>query len=99
MSPFIACSVVYLVRLKETRENLAMKKISKHRVNMQQQLIPLEQDFADPFVAGLYSTFQTEVIFFVANADTSYRALFGKLNRVSIYGTVDPTNSLDVQSG
>lgn len=54
---------MYLVHLSEKREYFAMKKISKQRVNMQQQLIPLEHDVADPFVAGLYSTFQTEVTF------------------------------------
>ena len=58
---------VYLVRHKETRKRFAMKKVSKHRMVMKKQVqqVFYERDilsFADnPFVVGLWCTFQTKV--------------------------------------
>ncbi len=58
---------VYLVRHKETRKRFAMKKVSKHRMVMKKQVqqVFYERDilsFAEnPFVVGLWCTFQTKV--------------------------------------
>ena len=60
-------SAVYLVRHKDTRKRFAMKKISKHRMVMKKQVeqVFYERDiltFAEnPFVVGLWCTFQTKV--------------------------------------
>ena len=60
-------SAVYLVRHKATRKRFAMKKISKHRMVMKKQVeqVFYERDiltFAEnPFVVGLWCTFQTKV--------------------------------------
>ncbi len=62
---YIFCSAVYLVRLREAEEHFVMKKTAKHHLTMKkliQQPQPLEQNIADdPFVARVFSTFQTEV--------------------------------------
>lgn len=60
---------VYLVRHKETRKRFAMKKVNKHRMVMKKQVqqVYYERDilsFAEnPFVVGLWCTFQTKVSF------------------------------------
>ena len=67
VSPPPLFSAVYLVRHKDTRKRFAMKKISKHRMVMKKQVeqVFYERDiltFAEnPFVVGLWCTFQTKV--------------------------------------
>lgn len=66
-------SAVYLVRHKDTRKRFAMKKISKHRMVMKKQVeqVFYERDiltFAEnPFVVGLWCTFQTKVLYISEN--------------------------------
>lgn len=60
-------SAVYLVRHTDTRKRFAMKKVSKHHMVMKKQVqqVFYERDiltFAEnPFVVGLWCTFQTKV--------------------------------------
>ena len=60
-------SAVYLVRHKDTRKRFAMKKVSKHRMVMKKQVqqVFFERDILafseNPFVVGLWCTFQTKV--------------------------------------
>ena len=68
LSPFLSLfSAVYLVRHKDTHQRFAMKKVSKHRMVMKKQVqqVFYERDiltFAEnPFVVGLWCTFQTKV--------------------------------------
>lgn len=62
---------VYLVRHKQTRKRFAMKKVSKKRMIMKKQVeqVFTERDiltFAEnPFVVGLWCTFQTKVSYVV----------------------------------
>ena len=64
---YVCFSAVYLVRHKDTRKRFAMKKISKHRMVMKKQVeqVFYERDILtfseNPFVVGLWCTFQTKV--------------------------------------
>ncbi len=59
---------MYLVRHKDMSKRFAMKKVSKHRMVMKKQVqqVYYERDilsFAEnPFVVGLWCTFQTKVM-------------------------------------
>ena len=64
---FVSPRAVYLVRHKDMNKRFAMKKVSKHRMVMKKQVQQAyyERDilsFAEnPFVVGLWCTFQTKV--------------------------------------
>lgn len=63
-----AYGAVYLVRVKETRQRVAMKKISKNNLMLRNQVdqVFTERDimsFTDnPFVVSMYCSFETKVI-------------------------------------
>jgi microtubule-associated serine/threonine kinase len=63
-----AYGAVYLVRLKETHQRFAMKKISKNNLMLRNQVdqVFAERDimsFTDnPFVVSMYCSFETKVI-------------------------------------
>ena len=67
INTFISSRAVYLVRHKESRKRFALKKVSKHRMVMKKQVqqVFYERDiltFAEnPFVVGMWCTFQTKV--------------------------------------
>jgi microtubule-associated serine/threonine kinase len=64
-----AYGAVYLVRLKETHQRFAMKKISKNNLMLRNQVdqVFAERDimsFTDnPFVVSMYCSFETKVMF------------------------------------
>ena len=67
MMIFLSSSSVYLVRHKQTKMRFAMKRLSKQRMIMKKQVQNIFQErdvltvAENPFVVGLWCSFQTEV--------------------------------------